>query len=54
VASVQEEAAWEAWPSELEEVIVNSQTTEATASIKFQNGPADGDWYQAPYQIDSM
>ncbi|THY24127.1 polyketide synthase [Aureobasidium pullulans] len=38
----------------MEEVIVNSQTTEATASIKFQNSPADGDWYQAPYQIDSM
>nr|QDF82052.1 polyketide synthase [Aureobasidium zeae] len=38
----------------MEEIIVNSQTTEATASLKFQNGPSDGDWYQAPYQIDSM
>lgn len=38
----------------MEEVILNNSTTEATASVQFQTKPEDGDFYCAPYWIDSM
>lgn len=38
----------------MEEVILNNKTTEATASIQFQTKPEDGDFFCAPYWIDSM
>ncbi|KAF1352167.1 polyketide synthase [Delphinella strobiligena] len=38
----------------MEEVILNNTTTEATASIQFQTKPEDGDFYCAPYWVDSM
>jgi iterative type I PKS product template protein len=38
----------------MEEVILDGKQTEATASIKFQTTPADGDFYCSPYWIDSM
>lgn len=38
----------------MEEVILNDKTTEATASIQFQTKPEDGDFFCAPYWIDSM
>lgn len=38
----------------MEEVIVNTKTTEATASVQFQTKPEDGDFFCAPYWIDSM
>ncbi|KAL1305990.1 hypothetical protein AAFC00_004123 [Neodothiora populina] len=38
----------------MEEVILNNDTTEATASVQFQTKPEDGDFFCAPYWIDSM
>ncbi|KAK5156477.1 polyketide synthase [Oleoguttula sp. CCFEE 6159] len=38
----------------MEEVILDGKNTEATASVKFQTKPEDGDFYCSPYWIDSM
>lgn len=38
----------------MQEVIINGQDTEATASIKFQTKPEDGNFVCAPYWIDSL
>ncbi|KAF2177410.1 polyketide synthase-like protein [Zopfia rhizophila CBS 207.26] len=38
----------------MEEVILDGKQTEATASIRFQTTPADGDFYCSPYWIDSL
>ncbi|KAF2813787.1 ketoacyl-synt-domain-containing protein [Mytilinidion resinicola] len=38
----------------MEEVILDGKQTEATASIKFQSTPADGDFYCSPHWIDSL
>ncbi|KAI0152922.1 polyketide synthase [Xylariaceae sp. FL1272] len=37
----------------MESVIVDSETCEATATIKFQTSPEDGVFFQAPYWLDS-
>ncbi|KAJ4348315.1 polyketide synthase [Didymosphaeria variabile] len=38
----------------MEEVILDGKTTEATAAIKFQTTPADGEFFCSPYWIDSL
>ncbi|CAI6338526.1 unnamed protein product [Periconia digitata] len=38
----------------MEEVILDGKTTEATASVKFQTTPADGEFFCSPYWIDSL
>ncbi|KAF2001049.1 ketoacyl-synt-domain-containing protein [Amniculicola lignicola CBS 123094] len=38
----------------MEDVILDGKQTEATASIKFQTTPADGDFFCSPYWIDSL
>lgn len=38
----------------MEEVVLDGKTTEATASVKFQTTPADGDFLCSPYWIDSL
>lgn len=38
----------------MEEVILDGKTTEATAAVKFQTTPADGEFYCSPYWIDSL
>lgn len=38
----------------MQEVIINGKDTEATASIKFQTKPEDGNFVCAPYWIDSL
>lgn len=37
----------------MEEVILDSETCEATAKIRFQTTPEDGNYYFSPYHIDS-
>ncbi|GME35517.1 Polyketide synthase [Neofusicoccum parvum] len=37
----------------MEEVILDGQETEATASLQFQTKPEDGNFFMAPYWIDS-
>jgi iterative type I PKS product template protein len=38
----------------MEEVILDGKTTEATAAVKFQTTPADGEFFCSPYWIDSL
>jgi iterative type I PKS product template protein len=38
----------------MEEVILEGKTTEATASVRFQTTPADGEFFCSPYWIDSL
>ncbi|KAF2086231.1 polyketide synthase [Saccharata proteae CBS 121410] len=38
----------------MEEVILDGKNTEATAAVKFQTKPSDGDFYFSPYWIDSL
>ncbi|KAF2470334.1 ketoacyl-synt-domain-containing protein [Lindgomyces ingoldianus] len=38
----------------MEEVILDGKQTEATASVRFQTTPADGDFFASPYWIDSL
>ncbi|KAF2641532.1 ketoacyl-synt-domain-containing protein [Massarina eburnea CBS 473.64] len=38
----------------MEEVILDGKTTEATASVRFQTTPADGEFFCSPYWIDSL
>jgi iterative type I PKS product template protein len=38
----------------MEEVILDGKQTEATATVKFQTTPADGDFFCSPYWIDSL
>ncbi|KAK4131175.1 ketoacyl-synt-domain-containing protein [Trichocladium antarcticum] len=38
----------------MEEVILDSETCEATAKIRFQTSPTDGTFYFSPYHIDSV
>nr|UXX20005.1 polyketide synthase [Lophiotrema sp.] len=38
----------------MEEVILDGKQTEATASVKFQTTPADGEFFCSPYWIDSL
>jgi iterative type I PKS product template protein len=38
----------------MEEVILDSKQTEATASVRFQTTPADGEFFCSPYWIDSL
>jgi iterative type I PKS product template protein len=38
----------------MEEVILDGKQTEATASVKFQTKPSDGEFYCSPYWIDSL
>ncbi|KAF2266220.1 polyketide synthase [Lojkania enalia] len=38
----------------MEEVILDGKQTEATASVRFQTTPADGEFFCSPYWIDSL
>lgn len=38
----------------MEEVILDGKQTEATATVKFQTTPADGEFFCSPYWIDSL
>lgn len=38
----------------MEEVVLDGNTTEATASVQFQTTPADGEFFCSPYWIDSL
>ncbi|KAK8256702.1 polyketide synthase-like protein [Phyllosticta capitalensis] len=38
----------------MEEVVLDGKETEATSIVKFQTKPEDGDYYCAPYWIDSL
>ncbi|KAH7138133.1 polyketide synthase-like protein [Dendryphion nanum] len=38
----------------MEEVILDGKQTEATAVVKFQTTPSDGDFFCSPYWIDSL
>ncbi|KAF2459431.1 polyketide synthase PksA [Lineolata rhizophorae] len=38
----------------MEEVILDGKNTEATATVKFQTTKEDGDYYMAPFWIDSL
>jgi iterative type I PKS product template protein len=38
----------------MEEVVLDGKTTEATAAVKFQTTPADGEFFCSPYWIDSL
>lgn len=38
----------------MEEVILDGKTTEATATVRFQNTEKDGDYFCAPFWIDSL
>jgi iterative type I PKS product template protein len=38
----------------MEEVILDGKQTEATASVRFQTTPADGEFFCSPYWVDSL